>query len=60
MLGLGRCPKSPCNNPCGRRRISVIKTLLFTLCTDCFWSAFETEGLGGGKEIKGSFDYFFA
>lgn len=47
MLRLGRCPKSPCDNPCGRGRISVIKTLLFTQCTDCFWSVFETERLGG-------------
>lgn len=47
MLRLGRCPKSPCDNPCGRGRISVIKTLLFTQCTDCFWSVFETERLRG-------------
>lgn len=54
MLRLGRCPKSPCADPCGWGRISVVKTLLFTQCTDCFWSVFETErlGRGGRKEIK--------
>ena len=52
MLRLGRSPKSPCLNPCGRGRISVIKTLLFPRCTDCFWSVFETERLEGGEEIK--------
>lgn len=59
MLRLGRCPKSPCDNPCGRGRISVIKTLLFTQCTDCFWSVFETERLEGGKEIKRLIWLFF-
>lgn len=59
MLRSGRCPKSSCDNPCGRGRISVIKTLLFTQCTDCFSSVFETESLGGGKEIKRLIWLFF-